>query len=97
MDWDKKVKMIELAQDSADTTEFQQFIKDHVDSFDAQAWSMLINVLELTEQNIKSNLALAQIVFEKYEFASQEPKQIGLSLKDVLRFNTLGILISASR
>lgn len=93
MDWDKKVKMLDLAQNSENLTEFHQFVQLHIDSFDSQAWSMLVNVLELTKQYAESNKDFLKVILEKMNKANECEEGIGLSIRDLVRFGALEELI----
>jgi len=50
MEWTDKTKMIQLGKDQGNTKAFQEFVLEHINEFDSQAWDMFI---EISDVNIK--------------------------------------------
>lgn len=60
MNWDEKIKMVQLGNVANESQEkmkdFYDYIYKNLPSFDSQAYEMLMTLLTLTEENVSSNL-----------------------------------------
>ena len=71
MEWDDKVKMIQLSNiaksnncTEAQTKEFNTFILDRINEFDDQAWNMFFHIIELTVDNMLKNLSFYNEIYQ---------------------------------
>lgn len=66
MEWDKKSEMIRISNhDSSDSKEFREFVMNHVDEFDNQAWDMYLTAINLIPTDILANIAFHKHVCDK--------------------------------
>lgn len=60
MNWDKKVEMIKLGNNSHSCIEcrmeFQKYVLEHMYNFDNQAWDMFLNIVELIPDEMKKDV-----------------------------------------
>lgn len=67
MNWENKIKMVQLGNQRYESTEFnlefQKYVLENIDTFDFQAWDMFCNLTDLTE--IKSDSDYWKLVYNK--------------------------------
>lgn len=64
MQWDDKVKMIQLGNSmNQDTTEFEKFVIGHVDEFDDQAWNMFCNIVSIIPSEMQKDIEFWRIMW----------------------------------
>jgi hypothetical protein len=82
MEWDNKVKMVQLGNQrySSDEAknEFQKFVLDNVDSFDGQAWDMFCNLVDLIIEEMKKDLEFWKQVYSKIKDVDCNDEKFGL-------------------
>jgi len=69
MEWNDKVKMVQLGNQK-DTSqeaknEFQKFVLENVNSFDGQAWDMFCNLVDLIIDEMKKDIEFWKQVYAK--------------------------------
>ena len=81
MEWDNKVKMIQLGNkrhnNQESKVEFQKFVLDNIDSFDGQAWDMFCNIVDLVIDDMKN--------VDRWEYETKDEfwKQVYTKIKNV--------------
>jgi hypothetical protein len=82
MEWDNKVKMIQLGNQRYNSEEsknlFQKFVLDNLDSFDGQAWDMFCNLVDLIIEEMKKDLEFWKQVYEKIKYVDCNDEKFGL-------------------
>lgn len=82
MEWDNKVKMVELGNKKNDSdeakNEFQQFVLDNVNSFDIQAWDIFGNLVDLIIDEMKKDKKFWMQVYEKIKDVDCNNASFGL-------------------
>jgi len=68
MEWENKIKMVQLgnkARNSEDKVEFQNFVLEHVETFDEQAFDMLFNLIELIPDEMRQDVKFYTKLYPK--------------------------------
>ena len=82
MEWDNKVKMIQLGNQRYNSEEakndFQKFVLDNVDSFDGQAWDMFCNSVDLIIDEMKKDIKFWKQVYAKIKDVDCNDEKFGL-------------------
>jgi len=82
MEWDNKVKMIQLGNQRHNSeeakNEFQKFVLDNVDSFDGQAWDMFCNLVDLIIDEMKKDIEFWKQVYAKIKDVDCNDEKFGL-------------------
>lgn len=69
MEWENKVKMIQLGNQMHSSEElkkeFQNFVLENIDSFDSQAWDMFCNLVDLIIDEMKKDIEFWKQVYSK--------------------------------
>ena len=82
MEWDNKVKMIQLGNQKDNSeeakNEFQKFVLDNIDSFDGQAWDMFVNLIDLIIDDMKKELEFWKQVYSKIKNVDCNDERFGL-------------------
>ena len=81
MEWDNKVKMIQLGNkrhtNQESKVEFQKFVLDNIDSFDGQAWDMFCNIVDLVIDDMKNDLEFWKQVYTKIKNVDCKDEKFG--------------------
>jgi hypothetical protein len=84
MEWDNKVKMIQLGNQRHNSeeakNEFQKFVLDNVDSFDGQSWDMFCNLVDLIIDEMKIDIEFWKQVYAKIKNVDRNDEKFGLRL-----------------
>lgn len=59
MEWENKIKMVqlgEIARNTGDRTEFNDFVLKHIESFDNQAFNMLFQLIDLIPKEMRKDI-----------------------------------------
>jgi len=59
MEWENKIKMIqlgEIARNTGNRIEFNDFVLEHIESFDNQAFNMLFQLIDLIPGEMKKDM-----------------------------------------
>ena len=82
MEWDNKVKMIQLGNQRHDSkeskNEFQKFVLENINSFDDQAWDMFCNLVDLVIDEMKQDIEFWEKVYTKIKDVDCNYKKFGL-------------------
>jgi len=82
MEWENKVKMIQLGnqRDNSEEAkkEFQKFVLENMDSFDGQAWDMFCNLIDLIIEEMKKDLDFWKQVYPKIKDVDCNDEKFGL-------------------
>jgi hypothetical protein len=82
MEWDNKIKMIQLGNQRHNSeeakNEFQKFVLDNVDSFDGQAWDMFCNLVDLIIDEMKKDIEFWKQVYAKIKDVDCNDEKFGL-------------------
>ena len=77
MEWDNKVKMIQLGNQRHNSeeakNEFQKFVLENIDSFDGQAWDMFCNLVDLIIDEMKQNIEFWKQTLNVANYYNQLP------------------------
>lgn len=88
MKWENKIEMCNLGQND-DLEPFENYVIQHIDSFDLQAWDMFLTVLSLSTEQINKQKKFLQDILPKLE-QFDEADSASLSMRSNIR---LGLLI----
>lgn len=81
MEWNKKVQMIQLGNQRDDSdeinNEFQKFVLDNVDLFDAQAWEMFSNLVDLVPDLMRFDLEFWKQVYARIKNVDCDDERFG--------------------
>lgn len=82
MEWDNKVKMIQLGNhrnnSEEEKNEFQKFVLENIDSFDSQAWDMFCNLVGLIIDEMKQDIEFWKQVYVKIKDVDCNDEKFGL-------------------
>jgi hypothetical protein len=82
MEWDNKVKMIQLGNQRHNSEEskieFQKFVLENVASFDGQAWDMFCNLVDLIIDEMKQDIDFWKQVYAKIKDVDCNDEKFGL-------------------
>lgn len=92
--WEKKTEMYELGIDQDKQADFQQFVIDHIAYFDQQAWSIFLNLILITEDDITQNIGFFNKIKDQLIGKNQESS---LDLRSQFRLNLLINLITSTQ
>lgn len=84
--WEKKTEMHELGVDQSKKADFHQFVIDHIAYFDHQAWSIFLNMVLITEEEIAQEYAFLDKIKDRLISKNQEG---GLDMRSQFRLNLL--------
>jgi hypothetical protein len=81
MEWDKKVKMIQLGNQRHNSEEskmeFQKFVLENLDLFDGQAWDMFCNLVDLIIDDMKQDIKFWEKVYHKIKIVDCSSDKFG--------------------
>jgi hypothetical protein len=81
MEWDKKIKMVQLGNQRENSDEakkdFQNFALENIDSFDAQAWDMFCNLVDLIVDEMREDIEFWKKVYERIKGIDCNDKRFG--------------------
>ena len=81
MEWDNKVKMIQLGNQRHNSeeakNEFQNFVLENIDSFDGQAWDMFCNLVDLIIDEMKQDADFWKQVYSKIKDVDCNDERFG--------------------
>ena len=81
MEWDNKVKMIQLGNQIHNSEEakndFQNFVLENIDSFDVQAWDMFCNLVDLIIDEMKQDADFWKQVYSKIKDVDCNDERFG--------------------
>ena len=82
MEWNNKVKMVQLGNQihssEEEKNEFQKFVLENVDSFDGQAWDMFCNLVDLIIDEMKEDIEFWKQVYTKIKDVDYNDEKFGL-------------------
>jgi len=82
MEWDSKVKMIQLGNQRYNSdeakNEFQKFVLENVELFDGQAWDMFCNLVDLIIDEMKKDIEFWKQVYVKIKYVDCNDEKFGL-------------------
>jgi len=91
MEWENKVKISELANKKGNSTEdnknFYDFVLEHVDSFDTQAWHIFTELIEIVPETFTENYDFWKIIYPKIR--ETENKSEGFDMRAMLRLSLI--------
>lgn len=88
--WEEKTEMVKLGNNATDKKtrdKFYKYVISKIDTFDLQAWSMLINLIELIPERLTEHREEVLFIYEKSKTLGKE-----FGLKDALRFGGFDIM-----
>lgn len=88
MDWDKKVKMIELSN-SGDIEGFNAYVLEHISGFDTQDWDMFAHAVTVDPEQIKADSAFWDQVLPPMKDFLGGPESAESSFKGRLRVSII--------
>lgn len=69
MEWENKVKMVQLGnkrnKSEESKKEFQKFVLENINYFDTQSWDMFCNLVDLIIKEMKKDLEFWEQVYTK--------------------------------
>jgi hypothetical protein len=82
MEWESKVKMIQLGNQRHNSDEekndFQKFVLENIDSFDGQSWDMFCNLVDLIIDEMKADIEFWKQVYAKIKDVDCNDEKFGL-------------------
>ncbi len=82
MEWDGKVKMIQLgnAMDDSDESKvrFQNYCLEQLPKFDGQAWDMFCNIVEIIPEEMKKDIKFWEMVWGRIKDVDCSDEKFGL-------------------
>jgi hypothetical protein len=82
MEWESKVKMIQLGNQRHNSDEskndFQKFVLENIVSFDGQAWDMFCNLVDLIIDEMKKDIEFWKQVYAKIKDVDCNDEKFGL-------------------
>jgi hypothetical protein len=82
MEWNKKVEMIQLGNKRHNSdeakNEFQKFVLENIETFDAQAWDMFCNLVDLIIDEMKIDIEFWKQVYAKIKHVDCNDEKFGL-------------------
>ncbi len=82
MEWEEKVKMIQLGNQMYRSEEakddFKHFVLRNIDSFDGQAWDMFCNLVDLIVDEMKEEVVFWRRVYPKIKYVNCNDEKFGL-------------------
>ena len=82
MEWDNKVKMVQLGEQKHNSEEakkdFQKFVLENVESFDGQAWDIFCNLVDLPIDEVGQDAEFWKQVYAKIKEVDCNDKKFGL-------------------
>lgn len=82
MEWDNKVKMIQLGNQRYNSekakNDFQKFVLENVDTFDGQAWDIFCNSVDLIIDEMKQDGEFWKQVYSKIKDVDCNDEKFGL-------------------
>jgi len=81
MEWDKKVEMIRLGNKAIDKdsrAELHKFVLEHINTFDEQAWDMLLTTTELIEDDMREDIAFYEQLYPIANTFNDSGHKLGL-------------------
>jgi hypothetical protein len=78
MEWEDKVKMIQLGKDTATKNEFQNFCLYQIPNFDDQAWDMFCNLIEIIPDEMKKDIEFWEKVWPELKIIDCTDDKFGL-------------------
>lgn len=88
MEWEAKIEMCRLGQED-DLEPFKQYVTQHIDSLDVQAWDMFITVMSISVESVQKHGKFLQDLRQKLGLFDHEHGN-SLSMRTNVR---LGMLI----
>lgn len=64
MEWNLKVKMSELANDKENKNNFYDFVVEHINSFDTQAWEIFSECVTIIPEEMEVDINFWEKVYE---------------------------------
>ena len=82
MEWDQKVKMVQLGSQRHNSDEakkeFQKFVVQNIDSFDGQSWDMFCNIIDLVVSEMKVDFYFWADVYKRIKNVDCADEKFGL-------------------
>lgn len=94
MEWEKKTEMIRLNRSEENPCIWQNYVRLHVDEFDAQAWDMFITIAELIPEDMLTYRDFWTFMYGKIH--EHKVNEIELSLRTAMRFSMLEAICEES-
>ena len=81
MEWENKIKMVQLGNQRYNSDEakkeFQNFVLENVNSFDGQSWDMFCNLVDLIVDEMKKDLDFWKQVYVKIKDVDCNDEKFG--------------------
>lgn len=81
MDWENKIRMVQLGNQRDESTEnkieFQKFVLDNIHSFDSQSWDMFCNLVDLIIDEMKKDIDFWKQVYIKIKDINIDSNDFG--------------------
>lgn len=89
MQWELKVEMMELSRNEEQLIQFQEFVIQHIEKFDTQAWDMFLTCIALSEVEIKKQSEFYGSIQDRIEKLVTDIHQYPISLSASFRLQLL--------
>lgn len=81
MEWENKIKMVQLGNKRYNSDEskrrFQKFVLDNINSFDGQSWDMFCNLVDLIVDEMQKDLDFWKEVYSKIKDVDCNDEKFG--------------------
>jgi hypothetical protein len=81
MEWENKVKMVQLGNKRYNSNdakkEFQEFVLKNIDSFESQSWDIFCNLVDLVVDEMKKDLEFWKKVYIKIKNVDCNDENLG--------------------
>ena len=82
MEWEDKVKMIQLGNQmnnyNGSKTDFQNCVLEHIDTFDGQAWDMFVELVEIIPTEMKEDIDFWSQIYNRMKNVDCNDEKFGL-------------------